>query len=79
MRVAKDQDLAMLINDRFEILEIHLVNVVYCFKRVVDNLTVHVFRNDAEGMVDRWLDNYFVTRFGEALQTKPIPFTMPGI
>lgn len=42
MRVAKDQDLAMLINDRFEILEIHLVNVVYCFKRVVDNLTVHV-------------------------------------
>ena len=39
-----------LINDRFEILEIHLVNVVYCFKRVVDNLTVHVFRNDAEGM-----------------------------
>jgi len=70
MRVAKDQDFAMLIDDRFKILEIHLVNVVYCFERVVDNLTVHVFRNDAERMVDRWLDNYFVTRFGEALQNE---------
>ena len=27
---------AMLIDDRFKILEIHLVNVVYCFERVVD-------------------------------------------
>ena len=89
MRVAKDQDLTMFIDNRFEIFKIHLVNAVYHFKRIVNNLAMHAFRNDAEGMVNRWLYNYFVARFGEALDDKadafdnsrniaePFPFDLP--
>ena len=70
MRVAKDQDLTMFIDNRFEIFKIHLVNAVYHFKRIVNNLAMHAFRNDAEGMVNRWLYNYFVARFGKTLQNE---------
>ena len=70
MRVTKNQNFTMFIDNRFKLLEIHFVNAVYHFKRIVNNLTVHIFGDDAERMVNRWLDNHFVARLGEALQNE---------
>lgn len=70
MRVAKNQNLAMLIDNRFKILKIHFISAIYHFKRIVNNLAVHAFRDNTERVVNRWLDNNFVARLGEALQNE---------
>ena len=70
MRVAKDQDLAVFVDDRFEILEIHFISAVYHFQRVVNDFAVHAFGNNTERVVNRRLDDYFVARPGETLQNE---------
>ena len=87
--IAKDQHFALLVYYGFQLFEIHLIGAVHQFERVVDHFPFHAFRNNPERMVYRWLDNYFVARFGKALDDKadafdnsrniaePFPFDLP--
>ena len=74
VRIAYNQYFAPVVDDRLQMLEVHLVNAVDPFKRVVDHFAAHVFRHNPERMIDWRLYDYFVSRLREALQHKPDSF-----
>ena len=67
VRVGEDEQFTAVVDDGFELVEIHLVGTVHLLQRVENHLAAHGARHDAERMIDRRLDNHLVARMREAL------------
>ena len=89
MRITKDQDFTLLVDHGFELVEVHFINTINQFQRIIDHFTFHAFRHDTEGMIYRRLYDHFISRLGETLDyeansfhntrniAKPFPFDLP--
>ena len=61
MGIGQNQHLATLVDNAFEVIEVHLeMFAVRAFERVVHNLTAVGQRNETEGMIDGRLYDDFV-------------------
>ena len=66
MRIAENQDLALLIIDFLQIFEIHLViSILLHLQRIEDHLSAVALRSEAEWVINGWLDDDFLIRTGE--------------
>ena len=66
MRIAENQDLALLIIDFLQIFEIHLViSILLHLQWIEDHLSAVTLWSEAEWVINGWLDDDFLIRTGE--------------
>ena len=68
--VAENEDAAFVVGYSFQVIEVHLVCAVVLTERVEHYLASVALRYESEGMVHRWLDDYFLIGLGEDVHYK---------